>query len=165
MTNYWKMLQICKKLVNKFHIIEDDEIIEECMRIWSMRVLEGKDLVFPYAVDSFLRCRKNMTDEELEKAIQQALENEFQTGNGARAVEEYFAGPYKEQWYQVWIEGRLAQKQGKSKNENPHKLKVWQAVWEYGWDNYDPNKQFYEFAKVEEHLKTLPMRSLNENDL
>lgn len=107
----------------------------------------------------------DMTDTELEIAIQQALENESKTGAGARAVEEYFAGPYKEQWHQVWAEGRLAQEQGKSRDGNPHKLKVWRAVWEYGWDNYDPNKPFNEFAKMEEHLKTLPMRPMTENDL
>lgn len=79
--------------------------------------------------------------------------------------DEYFSGPYKEQWHQVWAEGRQAKEQGKNKEDNPHKLKVWRAVWEYGWDNYDPNQHFNEFLKIEEHLKTLPMRPMNVNDV
>lgn len=81
---------------------------------------------------------KYLTDDEFEEAIQKALEEEARTHAGAKAVEEYFAGPYKEEWHRVWQEGRIACLADKSRNDNPNKLKVWRAVWEYGWDNYYP---------------------------
>jgi len=107
----------------------------------------------------------NMTEDEFDKLIQQALEDEARIGDGFRAFENYLSGPYKEQWHQVWQEGRAANVQGQSREDNPHKLKVWRAVWEYGWDNYDPNKPPSEFTEVEDYLKSLPTRPMTEDDL
>lgn len=90
-----------------------------------------------------------MNDEELARNIE-----------GARQVAEYFAGPFREKWHQVWQEGRAAQEQGVGRDANPHKGKVWRAVWEYGWDRYDPHQAFGIFAGAEEHLKTLPTQSI-----
>lgn len=49
-------------------------------------------------------------------------------------VEQYFRVEFQAEWWKVWLEGRAAQENGVSRCNNPHKLKVWQAVWEYGWD-------------------------------
>lgn len=49
-------------------------------------------------------------------------------------VEDYFAGPFVEQWRQVYQEGLQAKEAGKTKEDNPHTLKVWKAVWGYGFD-------------------------------
>ena len=82
--------------------------------------------------------------------------------DAARKVEEYFAGPFKEEWHKVWQEGRLAQTQGISRKDNPQRLKVWRAVWEYGWDAWNPIPT--EFSQVEANLDTLPTKPVNEND-
>lgn len=108
---------------------------------------------------------KALPDDEFDKLMMQAMEREAATGAGARAAEEYFAGPYRVEWHRVWNEGRAAHDLGKSRDDNPHRLKVWRAVWGYGWDNYDPNAMPAEFARVEEHLKALPTRPMTEADL
>ena len=63
-------------------------------------------------------------------------------------IEEYLDGPYKKEWHKVWQEGKFAREQGKNKEDNPHKLKVWRAVWQHGFDNYDPNNQVIELDKL-----------------
>ncbi len=57
---------------------------------------------------------------------------------GARAVQAWFGGPYRERWHQTWHNGRAACLSGEPRGGNPEKLKVWRAVWWYGWDNQMP---------------------------
>lgn len=57
---------------------------------------------------------------------------------GAAAFEHWCSMEYPKIWHQVWKEGFNAHESGVSRQDNPHKLKVWRAVWEYGWDNYYP---------------------------
>ena len=102
-------------------------------------------------------------NEDDEARMQEALEEEAKTGAGARAFEDWLAGPYKEEWHKVWESGRQACTEGKGIECNPHKLKVWKEVWQYGWDNYDPNPPS-EFRQAEANINTLPTRPMNEND-
>ena len=79
-------------------------------------------------------------------------------------VEEWFAGPYKVIWHEVWEAGRAACEGGVPRDQNPQTLKVWRAVWWYGWDNYDPNPP-EQFKAMEEKLANLPMHPFSEADL
>lgn len=106
----------------------------------------------------------NLNEEEFEKQINDVIEKEAKTGDGAKAFEEWLAGPYKVEWHKIWEEGRLANILGQSRDNNPHKLKVWKAVWEYGFDNYNPNDQYKEFKEVDNHLKSLPTRPMQQSD-
>lgn len=105
---------------------------------------------------------QEMTDDEFEEEIQKGLKKEIATGEGFRNAEAYFSGPFKVEWHKVWREGKLAKAQGIKREDNPHKLKVWQAVWGYGWDDFNPvPAQFYE---TDQYLKTLPTRPMTKED-
>lgn len=105
-----------------------------------------------------------MDDDEFAQAMERAFEEEARTHEGGMAMLRWEREVYPKLWHEAWDAGRKACLDGVSRDQNPHRLKVWREVWWYGWDNYDPSPPAI-FRQVEERINELPTRPMTEKDL